>query len=144
MKIVRYIVMAGLICSNQISLSMHDPIAGMIVEHQIWLNEQLTQLGYSDLNAKVINELVTYFGEKTNAFYGELIYRNKMITTDLFEEEMSIAAGRMVTAAEHAHAKEKISKTKNMLRLEDVITEIIYSGNGRLYEGAVDLFPDMN
>jgi hypothetical protein len=94
------------------------------------------------LNARVINELVDYFGEKTNAFYGELIYRNKMIATDLFEEEMSIAAGKMVNAAEQTHAKEK--GIIHMLSLDDVITEIIHSGNGRLYEGAVDLFADMN
>jgi hypothetical protein len=112
-----------------------------IIENQIWLSEQLTQLGHSDLNAKVIGELVAYFGEKTNNFYRDLLQSNKMVPNDLFEQELSIAAGRIVNAAEQAHAKEKGNKKEPMLSLDDVIPVIIYSGE--LYENAISLFPNM-
>lgn len=151
MKPLRYLILAGLICASQISLSMYvgdeyifsmdSGLDNLILKNEAWLEEQLVQLGYKDLSMATIEDLVSYFGAATNAFHAQLIAKNKILDPDLFQEKMSHAMSKIVNATIKIHAK-VISGKREEITAPQVTAYIIENYHGKLYEGAVDEFPN--
>lgn len=132
MKIVRYLTLAGLICTSQISLSIPDYVENLIAENVTWLEEQLTQLSYRDLTKKQIEQLSAYFAVKTYAFSDQLFQQNGYVDQNLLQESMSIAMRKIVSATIECKAKARSGKLDDMT-VTHIIGLIVEKFGGKLY-----------
>lgn len=151
MKPLRYLILAGLICTSQISLSMYvgdeyifsmdNGLSNLIPKNKTWLEEQLVQLGYQDLSMATIEDLVSYFDAATNTLLDQLITTNKVLDPHLFEEKMSQAMSKIINAVINLHAK-ALSSNKDMITDNEIVSYIVDQYGGPLYEGAIKEFPN--
>lgn len=137
MKVLKYIVMTGLLYAGQ---TFSSP-AQEIYNNGEWLAEQLTQLNVPGLAKPTINQLVVYFSKQTNDFYNDLVNNNKFPDKELFEQEMTLAMQKIIHAVTSLQAK-VASRKINTITKDDVEGQIMYLYGKQLYADALYKFPD--
>jgi hypothetical protein len=113
----------------------------MVTNDRLWLEEELAQLSYPELDTVLINSLSLYFDLKTKNFYSDLVKEKKLIDTSLFKQEMSIARSKIVNAAIKVHGQVLRKKLDPEINTTMIVAALISLYGKTIYEGAADLFP---
>lgn len=140
MKVVKYVALAALVCTSQISLSIPDYIDYLIQKNVTWLEEQLTQLSYWDLTQKQIEQLSAYFVVKTYAFCDQLFQQSGYVDQDRFQESMSIAMHRIVNATIQCKAKVRSGELDD-ITVTQIMAIMIDQFGGQLYDNILNRPP---